>query len=422
MSRRIPVLVLRLLGVALLGLGAFGSLAGTDRRPAGAQTGAGIFALSARADGLGVELVASGFPVVPGGEVAFVGPASAQATLDQFSGSAFASAPYAGDLIVNLPTTINGLGSGTLPPFPAYPFNVATDSATPDARQEVGPYLIAAHSDPTLSTADARIGVSTSSPNVSSVTSRSVVSRDPDTGVLVAEAVTSTAPIRINDLLSLGEIRTTARFTYDPSTPDVAPVKTSSLSVGTITIAGTGFGLTDRGLVVAGAPLLPIDLGAVTNLLAGSGITLELLPVEETATAISSSAVQVTYNERFPAPFLDTTVRLILGRSSAALTTGSLPTRPPTTAPASAAAPSSPAPAPPASNVASAPVAAPAAPAAPVTQPAIAAPTATTGTGGGPLADLHLFYPVLAGSALLAATSSRLVQWSTYRLKLSPTT
>jgi hypothetical protein len=414
----------RLVAIALLCIGTIGSLVGADRRPAAAQASNGIFALSARADGLGLEFVATGLPVVPQGKLAFISPASAQATLDQFSGAAFASAPYAGDLIVSMPTTINGLGAGTLPPFPAYPFYVATDSATPDARQEAGPYVLAAHSEPNDSNAQARVGLSTTSPEVVSVTSDAAVHRDPATGLLVAEAVTTTAPTRINDLLSLGEITSTARFSYDPSTPDVPPAKESSLAVGTITVAGLPFGLTDQGLVAAGNPLLPVDLGAITSLLAGSGVEVELLPAEETATAISSSAVQITYTEQLPPPFLDTTVRLILGRSSAALTTGTLPSRPtPTTRPAS------PAPAPAAAPTGggsvpiatpSVPVAAPVAPvAAPVAAPAAAVPTAAAQSIAAPLADLHLFYLVLAGSALLAITSSRLVQWLTFRLKLA---
>lgn len=428
---KVPVLrtAVRLVAIVLLCLGAFGSLAGADRDPAAAQASAGIFALSARADGLGIETIATGLPVVPEGKAAFISPASAQATLDQFSGAAFASAPYAGDLIVNLPTTVNGLGAGTLPPFPAYPFYAATDSATPDARQEVGPYLIAAHSEPNTSSSEARIGLATGSPNVVSVTSNASVTRDPDTGLLLAEAVTSVAPFRVNDVLSLGEIRSSSRFTYDPSTPEVPPVKETSLSVGTITVAGVEVGLTDQGLELAGLQVLPVDLSALTSLLAGSGVTIEVIPVVETETAISSSAVQLTFQGEFPAPFLDTTVRVILGRSSAALTTGTLPTRPPTTAPTPtiAPAPSSSggggggAVTPSVGSGGSAPIAAPSAPVIAPSAPAAApTPVATTSVVAGPLADLHLFYPVLAGGALLALTSSRLVQWLSYRLKLTP--
>jgi hypothetical protein len=411
--------ILRAVGVVLIAAGLFLTFAGADGGRAAAQDANGIFSLSARGDGFGLELIGTGLPVVPAGKVAFISPATAQATLDQFSGSAFASAPYAGDLIVNLPTTINGLGSGTLPPFPAYPFIAATDSTTHDARQEVGPYLITSHTGDNTATADAQIGLSTFSPQVVSATSNASVTRDPASGVLVAQASTHVAPLQVNDLLSIGDIRSTSNFRYDPSTPDKPPVKTTSLSVGTITIAGIEVGITQDGLTLGGQQLLPVDLSALSQVLAGTGFSLDVIPAVTTKTSITSSAVQLTFHRTLPSPFLDTTVRLVLGQSSAALVAGSLPTSPPTSAPVATGGGSL--------DLGAGPVSAP------VTGlPATLAPPAPTGSGrastpattttsfvAAPLADFSRFYPVLAGVALLALTSSRLVQWLSYRLRLS---
>jgi hypothetical protein len=357
-------------------------------------------------------------PVVPSGNLAFVSPATAQATLDQFSGSAFASAPYAGDLIVNLPTTINGLGSGTLPPFPAYPFLAATDSSTHDARQQLGPYVIVSHTGKDVATAGAQVGLSTFSPQVISVTSNASVTRDPDTGVLLAQSSTHVAPLQVNDLLSIGDIRSTSTFRYDPSTPDKAPVKTTTLSVGTITIAGVELGLTQDGLSVGGHQLLPVDLSSLNGLLAGSGFSLDVIPKVTTATSITSAAVQLTFHRTLPAPFLDTTVRLVLGRSSAALVSGSLPTSPPVAAgggssslDGGAAAITTPVTGLPSSVVSLPPASSDGRSSTPATSDTSFTPA--------PLADFSRFYLVLAGVALLAVTSSRLGQWLSFRSWLS---
>jgi hypothetical protein len=411
--------IFRAVGVALVATGLFLAYAGPGGQAAAQDTG-GIFSLSARGDGFGVELIGTGLPVVPAGKVAFVSPATAQATLDQFSGSAFASAPYGGDLISSLPSTVNGLGAGTLPPVPAYPFIVAADSTTHDARQEIGPYVIASHTGDNEATADAQIGLSTFSPQVVSVTSNASVTRDPGTGVLVARASTHIAPLQVNGLLSIGDIRSTSTFRYDPRTPDKAPVKTTALSVGTLTIAGVEVGLTQNGLTVGGQQLLPVDLSALTQVLAGTGFSIDVIPAVTTKTSVSSAAVRLTFHRTLPAPFLDTTVRLILGQSSAALVAGSLPVSTPTTVPVaigvggldggtgSVSAP----------VLGATPNLPPLAPAAPGGRPSTPA-TVPTSFVAAPLADFSRFYPVLGGVALLALSSSRLVQWLSYRLRLS---
>jgi hypothetical protein len=374
------------------------AVAGPGGGRAAAQGSDGIFSLSARADGFGVELIGTGLPVVPQGKVAFVSPATAQATLDQFAGSAFASAPYGGDLIASLPSTINGLGSGTLPPAPAYPFIVSSDSTTHDARQEIGPYVIASHTGDDEATAEARIGLSTFSPQVA-------------TGVLVARSSTHIAPFEVNALLSIGDIRSTSTFRYDPRTPDKAPVKTTELSVATLTIAGVEVGITQDGLTVGGQRLVPVDLSALTQALAGSGFSLEVIPAVTTKTSVSSAAVQLTFQRTLPAPFLDTTVRLVLGRSSAALVAGTLPVDAPPITGGGLDGGLGSVGAPVVGDTPDLPLLPAAMPESRTSSP----PTVETSFVPAPLADFSAFYPVLAGVALLALTSSRLVQWRSYR-------
>ena len=121
-----------LVGVAGLALG------WTVPGAAGADVVAGIYSMQARADAIGVEVVATGFPTVPNGQVTFTSPASAQSSLDSTSSQGFASAPYPGDFVANLPTTVNGLGAGSLPPAPAFPFYVTSSYPTqPTSGQQV---------------------------------------------------------------------------------------------------------------------------------------------------------------------------------------------------------------------------------------------------------------------------------------------
>jgi len=417
---------LRALAVALLALGLVGSGSVADRSQAAAQTAPVLFELAARADGLGLELVASGFPVVPEGKVLFLSPGTAQARLNQFSGSAFASAPYAGDLIVSLPTTLNGLGSGSLPPAPPYPFHVAADSATREDREEIGPYLIDARTDEDRSSAEARIGLATFSPEIVSVRASATVTHNTDSGALEATSFTRTAPFRVNDLLSIGEIRSRSTFRLDPSTGE-PPTKETSLAVGTITVAGIELGLTEKGLSIAGDPLVPVDVAGLARLLAQSGVEVELLPAHETETTVSSAAVQLTIRRELPAPFLDTTVRMILGRSSASSSTGALsavePPAPSLDPPDLGGAGVPPVIGTPSGDPTGGPTITP--PPQPDTGPLPATRTPGPAPDGrqlvaAPLADLARFYPALAGAALLALTSSRLVQWLAYRLRLTP--
>jgi hypothetical protein len=366
---------------------------------------------------LGIEIIATGAPVASEGKLAFIGPGSSQATLNQFSGTAFASSPYPGDLVAALPSTVNGLGAGVLPPVPAYPFYVATDSSTVDDREEVGPYFLAAHTDENRSTGESRIGLSTFSPEIVSITSKAEVTRNPDTGVLQSHATTRTAPLRINDLIAVGEIRTDATFTFDPTNPD-SGTKTSRISAGSITVAGIELGITDKGLTLAGDVLVPLDLSVLTSLLANAGVQFEFVPAIETERSITSAAVILTYRETFPAPLLDTTVQVVLGRSSATLATS-------TVAPlATPDGPEAVSPVIPPANLGTGTLDLPPAPSidSPDASPGGTAAPVRTGSRTGPsapLADFGRLYPALAGAALLAITSSRSVQWLTFRLRLA---
>jgi hypothetical protein len=300
------------------GVAGFG-LCYSVRSSAVAQTD-GSYSVRARADSVGVQLIAANAPVVSigGGEVAFVTPSSTQSLLDSLSGStSFGSAPYPGDLLVTLPGTAAGLFGSTGFPVPSYPFYVSSSyPTTPAQSDDVGPYSIKARSDADSTGADAHLGLSTDAPQVVSVVSHTSASRDPSSGKVIGEAVTQIAPFSVSQVLRLGEIKARARVEFDPSKPDMAPTRTTSLSIGTITIGGIEVGLTDKGFTVGGKSILPIDLRAVVQLLHNAGLQLEYVPTQQTKNSVTSAAIRLSFVRTFPTAG-PTTVRLLLGQASA---------------------------------------------------------------------------------------------------------
>ena len=408
--------VLRLVGLALIVAGAIGTTAAAGRAQSIAS-----YSVRARADSVGVQLIADQAPVVSigGGEVAFVTPASAQSQLDSLAGStSYASAPYPGGLIVSLPGTSAGLFGGVGFPVPSYPFYVSSSYPTqPTSGQSAGPYSITTSSGPDATGADAAIGLSTSPPQVVSITSHTSAIRDAESGKVRAEAVTEIAPLTISDVVRLGAMKATATAELDPADPSAGVTKTSALSIGTITIAGIELGLTEEGLVVAGTPLLPIDLAPVAALLAGSGVQLEYMPSTETSSSITSAGVRISFVQDLP-NLGKTTVRLVLGQVSASAGAGSsavmaapvppvLPAVPPVPAAVSSIGV-----VPGGTGTVAAPITAPSSPRSEaLSEPAAAAQVT-------PFADLWLFYPALVVGGIVALISSRATAWQVLRRRV----
>jgi hypothetical protein len=435
LSRRVSNVV----GVILLCIGAV--LFATGGRVRAQTVGSGptstLYHLSARADTIGEQVIATGFPVVPAGNIAFATLSSAQASLDTTTSQAFASAPYPGDFVVSLPSTVNGLGNGVLPPFPTFPFYVASSNpTTPKAGQQVGPYQVAAASDDHSSHGDSLIGLSTIAPQVASGTSHASVSRDPNTGLITSEADSHIAPFAINNLLSIGDVHSSVKLTYDPANPGAGVKKQTSFSIGTVTLAGVEVGLTDKGLSLAGKTLLPVDLSALQGLLSSTGLSISYIPSTQTPTSVTSSAMELTYhNAKLPSPFLDTTLRFVLGQASASADPGpALPGFGDTGGSSSGgtggvaggggtSSPSAVASGP--SSTASSPSLAPGSSALPSSSgsaPRVASPRQLSPRRliRAPRADLSNFYLVFVLGGVAALGSSRLVQWFALRGRLSP--
>jgi hypothetical protein len=281
--------------------------------PAGAtdDTGASssFFSLAAGASPIGVEYFDAGAPVIPG-EIVYGSVAVTRAALDSVGNSSgFAAGPYLGDNVPALMGAVNALGpQGAI--LPAYPFMVQSQFPGKDkAGQDEGPRKLAATSSANESTGDAHVGLARGNPGVLSVASTSKVKNDPATGALTAVADGVIQAFSVGETLTIGQLVSHAEMT---GRPGEKPTKKTSLSIGPITVMGQLVGLTDKGLVpVPGTPKAT-DVNGLTKQLNAAGITLGLLPGEETATGIDSAAVIVGIAQKGPGGL--TRVRVILGR------------------------------------------------------------------------------------------------------------
>ena len=275
----------------------------------GTSASSGFFSVSAGASPIGVEYFDAGAPVIPG-EIVYGSVAVTRAALDSVGNSSgFAAGPYFGDNVPALMGAINALGpQGAI--LPQYPFMVQSQyPGAGDAKQEEGPRKLVATSSANDSTGDAHVGLARGNPGLLSVSSTSKVKHDPATGALLATADGVIQGFSVGETLTIAQLTSHAEMAGKPGEK---PTKKSALSIGPITVMGQLVGLTDKGLVpVPGTPKAT-DVNGLTKQLNAAGITLGLLPGEETPTGIDSAAVVVGFAQKGPGGI--TRVRVILGR------------------------------------------------------------------------------------------------------------
>ena len=277
--------------------------------PAGADESSAFFSVSAGASPVGVEYFDAGAPVIPG-EIVYGSIAVTRAALDSVGNSSgFAAGPYFGDNVPALMGAVNALGpQGAI--LPQYPFMVQSQyPGTKDQKQDEGPRKLVATSSENESTGDAHVGLARGNPGVLSVSSTSKVKQDPATGALLATADGLVQGFSVGPTLTIGQLVSHAEMS---GRPGEKPTKKTTLSIGPITVMGQLVGLTEKGLVpVPGTPKAT-DVNGLTKQLSAAGITLGLLPGEETDTGIDSAAVVVGIAQKGPGGI--TRVRIILGR------------------------------------------------------------------------------------------------------------
>jgi hypothetical protein len=287
--------------------------------PAGAVGGSdsGFFSARAYSSPIGVEFFDAGAPVIPG-EVVYASVAVTKAAVDSVGNSAgFAGGPYMGDNVPALMGAFNAIGpfGAILPP---YPFMVLSQyPGAPKAAQDSGPRHLAANSDENGSDGDAHVGLARGNPGLLSVSSTSKAVHDPATGASTATADGSVVGFSVGPTLTIGQIASHADVSAKPGEP---LAKHTSLSIGSLTVMGTLVGLTDKGLVpVPGTPKTA-DLNSLTKQLSAAGISLGLLPGEDSATGTDSAALVVGIIRDVPGGQMR--VRIILGRVQARVDTG----------------------------------------------------------------------------------------------------
>jgi hypothetical protein len=280
-----------------------------------AATG-GFFSLGASAAPIGVEYFDAGAPVIPG-EIVYGTVAFTRAAVDSVGNSSgFAAGPYFGDNVPALMGAANALGpQGAI--LPQYPFMVASQCpGEPKNSQEEGPRRLVATCSENDAAGDAHVGLARGNPGLASVSSTSKVKNDPATGLLSATAEGIVQGFSLGETLTIGQLVSRVEMT---GRPGEKATKKTTLSVGPLTVMGQLVGLSDKGLVpVPGTPKAT-DVNSLTKQLAATGITVGLLPGEETETGIDSAAVVVGFAQKGPGGI--TRVRIILGRVRAKLET-----------------------------------------------------------------------------------------------------
>ena len=300
-------------GIAAVVFGA-AAIAGLAGRPAAAQPSS--YTLTAAANEASFELDVANFPLLAP-QAAYFSPGTAQSELDSFGGStAFAGAPFLGQTIEGVGGLVSGLGSGVLPPLPqTLPGYISTSNPSdPSETASQGPYTLTSNSTQTSSSATAGIGLVVGQPQLLSTSATATTTLNAD-GSLAATAETATHPFALGSLLQLGTVQATASMTVDTNGH---LTKTSSLDLGTLTIAGLKIGLTQTGFQILNS-LLPIpSTAALNSLLAPLGLKINFLPSVQTATSVTSAGLQIVKKQTIPVEGA-TAIILTIGQATTTL-------------------------------------------------------------------------------------------------------
>ncbi|HVW34362.1 MAG TPA: hypothetical protein VHL53_17645, partial [Acidimicrobiia bacterium] len=244
---------------------------------AAAQLAPRAFTATADARVAGVNFTA--VPPVLFTQLVDAGGAVAQAQIDSLGAStAFASTPYPSESVVLLPSLMAGLtGGATSALVPQYPLIVSsTYPAKPEGRAQAATVRLVAASDDRRSSGDVSDGVNRGF---------ATVGFDPATEAVVAHAEAAVGDIQLAPALSLSGIRSSADVT---KTATGELQRASSFEVGALTIMGQRVSVTKDGLKPGLVPLAPL-----LAQLAERGVSIEVLPAENTASGVISAGLRI---------------------------------------------------------------------------------------------------------------------------------
>lgn len=244
---------------------------------------------------------------------------SSSATVSALQGSsAQASLAYPGEIVLNGP----GLCKVVLPQCkaPDYPFIVESNFGTRnEAQATYGLTALEAVSQQWMSKGSAvssQGDVNTAGGQNVSISTGTI---DPDTGVAKAEGAAVTDAISFGDTLKIGSVHSTASVTQEPGKD---PVRSSTLEVKGVTIAGQSVGITAQGLVV-GADPTPLPAGnPFEQVLAQAGIKLRWLGGYETPDGIVAPSLEIVAQGQMPGLPAPSILTIRLGYASAAVQAG----------------------------------------------------------------------------------------------------
>lgn len=255
--------------------------------PGGVAHSPGTFSGGASADVVRANLSIPDYLIVQ--DFLDGGGPSAQAVLDSLGVSrGFASFPYPGEVGVAATGLVSILTGFSLP---SYPFLASSDHPVQPSAEVDQPGLhLHATSDETSSEASAGFGESADGAGGGGFADASVTVDDD--GTITAKA-SSRAGLTIGSV-TIDGVRAEAAVTRSADDID----RSSSLVVGEIDIAGVGVSLTDRGLVLAGTPLIPIDVvTGLTDALSIGDTTIEFLPETVTEDSVISAGLRISVSQ-----------------------------------------------------------------------------------------------------------------------------
>jgi hypothetical protein len=225
--------------------------------------------------------------------------------------TAFASVDNPGATVMSLPGTVGTTAGTAVPDFPGYvASSYPSQPKSDDAEQ--GAVGLHVRSTETSSTAEAEVG-SPTAVGQGQATASATATVEPASAHAAATAASVTAPFTINGLLTVGEVRSSARATISGQGP---VQRTSSLEIGRTTMAGQEVVITSHGVRAVGqvVPLPPSD--DTTSQLRRAGIEVTYLSAQPTAHGVLSPGVRIRAEREDPSGAV-TVVDYVLGRAFA---------------------------------------------------------------------------------------------------------
>jgi hypothetical protein len=236
----------------------------------------------------------------------------AQSCVDYAVGESmgFASNPYPGDTVVVSVPLARGVTGAPVPDYPAY----AASRYPSVEKSEVDQpgYSLHARSSKVSSQARARSGADQDSADAGAteVSAESLV--DPKARTSTARSRSHTQPLTINDVLLLGDVRSTALATAGA---DGRVARSSELRIGRSQVAGQVVEITPAGVKTAGQTS-PLPGDDPAEVLQAAGVQIRYLTEEKTSRGVLSAGIEVIARQQVEGTAV--TVHYTFGRAFAA--------------------------------------------------------------------------------------------------------